>query len=249
MKRKIKLLVYLILIGLTNHAFADYPLVSYRYLADPGALVYNGRVYLYCSNDDDNEVDGGYEINGVSVGKKFAIKAKTVVNTAGLFSDRVAEMLGIDVEEAGYRLHLCKGDYFRVVGKPPIKMLVYPVPKGPGLGIHLTPDLAGAVRLGPNAYYVEEADYRVESSEEEFRGDVKRFLPCISKCQLVSDFAGIRPKLQGPGQGFKDFVIRHEVNRDLFGFVNLIGIESPGLTAAPSIGEFVAELYDSEIQA
>jgi L-2-hydroxyglutarate oxidase LhgO len=198
---------------------------------------------------DLRKVDGGYEVNGISVGQKFAIKTRTVVNCAGLFSDRVAEMLEMDVEKSGYRLHYCKGDYFRVVGKPPVKMLVYPVPKGPGLGTHLTPDLAGAVRLGPNAYYVEKVDYRVESSEEEFRGDVKRFLPCISKCQLVSDFAGIRPKLQGPGQGFKDFVIKHEIDKDLFGFVNLIGIESPGLTAAPSIGEFVAELYDSEIQA
>jgi len=193
--------------------------------------------------------DGGFEVEGVSVGEKFAVKARTVVNCAGLFSDRVAEMLGIDVEKSGYRLHYCKGDYFRVVGKPPVKMLVYPVPKGPGLGTHLTPDLAGAVRLGPNAYYVKKVDYSVESSKEEFRGDVKRFLPSIMEYQLVSDFAGIRPKLQGPGQGFKDFVIRHEVDRDLFGFINLIGIESPGLTAAPAIGEFVAELYDSEIKA
>jgi len=65
---------------------------------------------------------------------------------------------------------------------------------------------------------------------------------------LTPDFAGVRPKLQGPGEGFKDFIIKHEADRGLFGFINLIGIESPGLTAAPAIGEFVSEIYESEIK-
>jgi len=157
-------------------------------------------------------------------------------------------MIGIDLDESGYRLHYCKGDYFRVVGKPPVKMLVYPLPKGPGLGIHLTPDLAEVARLGPNAYYVDSIDYKAGSSEEEFRENVKRFLPRISGYRLVPDFAGIRPKLQGPREGFRDFVIKHEADRNLFGFINLIGMESPGLTAAPAIGKFVTELYENEIK-
>jgi len=194
------------------------------------------------------KVDDGYEIAGVSVGEKFNFRTKTVVNCAGLFSDEIAQMVGIDVDRSNYRQHYCKGDYFRVVGKVPVKMLVYPVPKGPGLGIHLTPDLAGTIRLGPNAYYVKNVDYRVESSGEEFREDVRRFLPCISGYQLVPDFAGIRPKLQGPGEGFRDFVIKHETGRNLFGFINLVGIESPGLTCAPAIGEYVTEMYENEIK-
>ena len=196
---------------------------------------------------DLRKVDGGYEISGTSVGEKFTVTAKTVVNCAGLNSDRIAAMVGLDVDKLGYRLHHCKGDYFRVAGKPPVKMLVYPVPKGAGLGIHLTPDLGGSVRLGPNAYYVNRISYEVESTEKEFREDVERFVPLIRERQIQVDSAGIRPKLQGPKDPFKDFVIRHEADRGLFGLIDLIGIESPGLTAAPAIAEFVSEIYENEI--
>lgn len=194
------------------------------------------------------KMDYGYEVSGVSLGEKFTIKADTIVNCAGLNADKIAGMVGLDVEKLGYRLHYCKGDYFRLLGKPPIKMLVYPAPEKLGLGIHLTPDLSGTVRLGPNAYYVNSISYEVTSSENEFRENVRRFLPCINEYGLTPDFAGVRPKLQGPGEGFKDFIIRHEADRGLFGFINLIGIESPGLTAAPAIGEFVSEIYENEIK-
>ena len=194
------------------------------------------------------KTDFGYELSGISVGEKFTVMAKTVVNCAGLYSDRIAAMIGLDVDKLGYRLHYCKGDYFRAAGKPPVKMLVYPVPKGPGLGIHLTPDLSGSVRLGPNAYYVNNIEYNVESDEKEFRQDVRRFLPSILEYSIQIDSAGIRPKLQGPQDSFRDFVIKHEADKNLFGFTNLIGIESPGLTAAPAIGAFVSEMYENEIK-
>jgi len=190
----------------------------------------------------------GYEIAGVSVGEKFTVTAKTVINCAGLCSDKIVDMIGLDVDRLGYRLHLCKGDYFRLAGTPPVRMLVYPVPQGPGLGIHLTPDLAGSVRLGPNAYYVNEINYEVKSNEKEFRDDVERFLPLVRERQIQVDSSGIRPKLQGPGDKFRDFVIKHEADKDLFGLVNLVGIESPGLTAAPAISEFVAEIVETEIK-
>jgi L-2-hydroxyglutarate oxidase LhgO len=194
------------------------------------------------------KVNDGYEISGISVGEKFAITAKTVVNCAGLCSDKIAAMLGLDIDRLGYRIHYCKGDYFRVVGKPPVKMLVYPVPKGAGLGIHLTPDLGGSVRLGPNSYYVRNISYEVESNEKEFREDVEKFLPLIREHQIQVDSAGVRPKLQGPKDSFRDFVIKHEADKGLFGFINLVGIESPGLTAAPAIAEFISEIYENEIK-
>jgi L-2-hydroxyglutarate oxidase LhgO len=193
------------------------------------------------------KVDDGYEIKGTSVGEKFMVTAKTIINCAGLYADRIAAMVELDVDKLGYRLHHCKGDYFRLAGKPPVTMLVYPVPKGAGLGIHLTPDLGGSVRLGPNAYYVNNISYEVESSEKEFREDVERFMPLIRERQIHTDSAGIRPKLQGPKDPFRDFVIRHEADRGLFGFIDLIGIESPGLTAAPAIAELVSEIYEKEI--
>lgn len=193
------------------------------------------------------KTDGGYEVSGISVGEKFIVTAKTVVNCAGLYSDRIAAIVGLDIDKLGYRLHPCKGDYFRLTGKPPVKMLVYPIPKGAGLGIHLTPDLGESIRLGPNSYYVDKIDYEVESSEKEFREDVQTFLPLVRERQIQVDSAGIRPKLQGPKDPFRDFVVRHEADKGLFGFINLIGIESPGLTAAPAIGEFVSEIYENEI--
>jgi len=189
-----------------------------------------------------------YEIGGISQSEKFTIMAKTVINCAGLYADKIVSMLGIDIDKHRYRQHPCKGDYFRTMGRPPVKMLVYPVPKGPGLGIHLTPDLGGAVRLGPNAYYVDNIDYEPGSSEKEFREDVIRFLPSIKNYELVADFAGVRPKLQGPNEGFRDFVIRNEADKGFHGFINLVGIESPGLTSAPAIGELVTGIYENEIK-
>lgn len=194
------------------------------------------------------KIDNGYEVGGVSAGEKFHINVKTVINCAGLYSDKVAAMTGLDIDKIGYRLYPCKGDYFRVSGKPLVEMLVYPVPKGPGLGIHLTPDLTGSIRLGPNAYYVDKIDYAVQSDEKEFREDVTRFVPKIIDHQIRQDSSGIRPKLQGPKDGFKDFVTKHEADRDLFGLINLIGIESPGLTTAPAIAEFVSEIIENEIK-
>ena len=193
------------------------------------------------------QTPSGYEIEGTSVGERFTITAKAVVNCGGLHADAIAAMAGLDLDKLGYRQHPCKGDYFRLSGKPPVKMLVYPIPKGAGLGIHLTPDMGGSIRLGPNAYYVNRLDYEVESNEQEFREDVERFMPLVRERQINADSAGIRPKLQGPKDPFRDFVIKHEAEHGLFGFINLVGIESPGLTGAPAIAEFISEIYEKEI--
>jgi L-2-hydroxyglutarate oxidase LhgO len=194
------------------------------------------------------KLDVGYEVAGVSVGEKFAVTTKTVINCAGLNADRIAALAGLDIDKLGYRLHPCKGDYFRLAGKPPVTMLIYPVPRRAGLGIHLTPDLGGSIRLGPNDYYVDHVSYEVESGDKEFREGVERFLPLVREREIRPDSAGVRPKLQGPGDSFRDFVIKHEANRGLFGFIDLVGIESPGLTAAPAIAEFVSDVYEREIK-
>jgi L-2-hydroxyglutarate oxidase LhgO len=220
---------------LTNHFYAE-------------TRKHNGLFVPTTEVSSIKKTGDDYEIGGVSIDEKFTIRAETVINCAGLNSDKVASMTGLDVDKLHYRLHLCKGDYFRLSGKPLVKMLVYPVPKGPGLGVHLTPDMAGAIRLGPNAYYVDDVNYEVESGDKEFWEDVSRFVPSIAGHEIKADSSGVRPKLQGPNDGFKDFVIRHEKDRGLFGFINLVGIESPGLTAAPAIAEFVSEIYEKEIR-
>ena len=177
--------------------------------------------------------------------------AHAVVNCAGLNSDRIAQLAGIDIAKVGYKLHYCKGEYFSLDSKYRnlVSRLIYPVPEQAGHGIHVTVGLDGRVRLGPNARYVEEVDYRVDETQKEaFYNSVQRFLPHIELEDLAPESAGIRPKLQGPEEDFRDFVIAHEEKAGFPGLINLIGIESPGLTAAPAIARYVgrmaAELFD-----
>lgn len=174
------------------------------------------------------------------------ISARLVINCAGLDSDTIAGIAGIDIKKNRYELHYCKGQYFRVNAKKAglIKRLVYPVPhpKAGGLGIHATPDLVGGLRLGPDSIYskARTRDYSVdESSKADFYASVKRFLPFIEEADIFSDTAGIRPKLQEEGVDFRDFIIKEESANGFPGFINLIGIESPGLTASLAIAEEV----------
>lgn len=172
-----------------------------------------------------------------------------VINCAGLHSDQVAEMAGIDIDQAGYRLRYCKGEYFSVSKAKShlVKRLVFPVPpqEVTGVGIHVTLDLEGRMRLGPSIEYADRIDYAVDSTHQRlFYDSVRRFLPFIDYDDLEPDMAGIRPKLQGPGEGIRDFVIREESDPGLPGLINLIGIESPGLTASPAIADYVAEIVD-----
>jgi len=171
------------------------------------------------------------------------IHAGVVVNSAGLHSDRVAALAGIDVARAGYQLHYCKGEYFSLnwPDGPPVSRLVYPLPERAGTGVHVTPAMDGRVRLGPNTIYVDELDYSVDDTDQErFYQSVRRFLPGIRLEDLAPEMAGVRPKLQGPDDDIRDFVIAHEEERGLPGLINLVGIESPGLTACIAIGRYVA---------
>jgi L-2-hydroxyglutarate oxidase LhgO len=200
----------------------------------------------------DTEVTGikksvdGYIVNTRSGGENFDLEASVVINTAGLFSDHIAEMAGIDVDKENLRLHWCKGDYYSLSGKPPASMLVYPPPLRDtlGLGIHSVPDLTGRLKFGPNAYYCDRIDYKVESQKEPFLSDIVTYLPSVRGEDLSPDMAGIRAKLQGPGEPARDFYIQHEEKRNLPGFINLIGIESPGLTSSPAIAETVKSIVD-----
>ena len=175
------------------------------------------------------------------------LTSERVVNAAGLDSDRVAALAGIDVAAAGYRLHWWKGSYFAVGGSKArlLSRLVYPVPGHVGLGVHAVLGLEGRLRFGPDVEHLPDRrlDYTVdEAKREAFAAAVRRLVPEIGAQDLTPDMAGIRPKLQGPGDGFRDFVIAEESARGLPGFVNLIGIDSPGLTSAPAIAEEVERL-------
>jgi L-2-hydroxyglutarate oxidase LhgO len=174
-----------------------------------------------------------------------AFVAPVVVNCAGLNSDRMAELAGIDIAKSGYELHYCKGEYFSLDSKYRnlISRLIYPTPEQAGHGIHWRQALDGRVLLGPSAHYVEAIDYSVdETYKQYFYSSAKRFLPFVELEDLAPESAGIRPKLQGPGDEFRDFIITHEEKAGFPGLINLIGIESPGLTAALAIATYVSRM-------
>jgi L-2-hydroxyglutarate oxidase LhgO len=211
---------------------------------DKRALVsYNSQVMAI------EKKDTAYVLTVKNFEETMLLKSRIVVNCAGLNSDDIASKAGFNIEKLGYRLHYCKGQYFRVSSnrERSIKRLVYPVPKpkSAGLGIHVTPDMCGSLRLGPNDEYLKsrEMDYSVsDSKKHEFYTSVKEFVPLLGENELSCDTAGIRPKLQGPGDGFRDFVIQEESRNGFPGFINLIGIESPGLTASVAIAKYVKKL-------
>jgi L-2-hydroxyglutarate oxidase LhgO len=184
-------------------------------------------------------------------GQTFDFSSRYLVNAAGLFAEQIARMAGISGEE--YRTWFWKGEYFALLnGKHKlIDRLIYPVPElnTTGLGIHTTPDMAGRQKLGPNTIFLEDGreDYTVDPSHaRDFYEKVKSFLPFLEPGDLTPDQAGIRPKLQRPGEPPRDFLIREESERGAPGLVNLVGIESPGLTAALSIGTYVRKLITKE---
>jgi L-2-hydroxyglutarate oxidase LhgO len=185
-------------------------------------------------------------------------QSRVVINAAGLFSDRVAAMAGVDIVARRWRLVLSKGNYFRIdprhTGR--VGRLVYPVPPADGssLGVHVCIDLAGQLRLGPDFEaldlpepssadrWTETWDYRVDPDRaESFYRDASTFLPWLEREDLGPDQCGIRPKLTR--SGFRDFVI-HREDGELTGLINLVGIDSPGLTSAPALAEEVARLAE-----
>jgi L-2-hydroxyglutarate oxidase LhgO len=172
-------------------------------------------------------------------GEDIVFGSSVVINCAGLSADRIAGMAGCN-----YQIHYCKGDYCAICGVKAgvVGRLIYPAPlkNHVGLGVHLTMDLNGRLKLGPDATYIDrEEDYHVAPEKAAlFFEQARKFLPFLKPENVSADMAGIRPKLQGPDDDFADFVIRP----DAPGFINLVGIESPGLTASPAIARFVSGL-------
>jgi len=180
-----------------------------------------------------------------------------VVNAAGLSADKVAALAGVDVISRGWSLVPVKGNYFRInpahTGK--IGRLVYPVPPldHSSLGVHLCIDLAGQLRLGPDVECLDSGKGLVSETELSYNVDpqraksffegARRFLPWLEKQDLSPDMSGYRPKLAA--HEFRDFVVTREVDR-LDGLINLIGIDSPGLTSAPALAECVGRLLTDQ---
>lgn len=186
-------------------------------------------------------------------GDRVQLRTELIINAAGLDADLVAAMAGLDLDVAGYRHHHCKGDYFVLAGRASrgLERLLYPLPEPDlrGLGVHLTVDVAGQARLGPDTEWVErprdEDAYQVDEAKGAvFLAAGRRLLGDLAAGDLAPERSGVRPKLGG--EAFRDFVIAHEHRRGLGGLVNLVGIESPGLTAAPAIAREVVSLLERD---
>jgi L-2-hydroxyglutarate oxidase LhgO len=209
----------------------------------------NGGEIVYGSEVTGiGKIEGGYEIKLLDSDKKnFSFTTGILINSAGLASDRISEMAGL--KDENLRIMFCKGEYFRL--SPPknklITRLVYPVPLHnlEGIGIHVTIDMAGGVKLGPDVTYLGSNiyDYTVDAGKKEvFYRSASKFLPFLEPGDIFPEMAGIRPKIQKPGTPVRDFYIEEETGRGCPGLINLIGIESPGLTSSLAIANYVRSL-------
>jgi L-2-hydroxyglutarate oxidase LhgO len=174
------------------------------------------------------------------------LRAKTVINSAGLRAPGVARLI-----EGFPAAHVptpffAKGNYFTLSGRSPFERLVYPIPEPGGLGVHLTLDLAGCARFGPDVQWVEECDYSVEPRRaERFYAAIRTYWPELADGALLPGYAGIRPKISGPTEAAADFRVDGPRTHGVGGVVNLFGIESPGLTASLALATYVAKLVDT----
>jgi L-2-hydroxyglutarate oxidase LhgO len=197
-----------------------------------------------------DQIKNGYKIELLDADKKkYSFTTRIVINSAGLTSDKISEMAGI--KDDNLKILFCKGEYFRI--NPPknklINRLVYPVPHQnmEGIGIHVTVDMGGGVKLGPDVKYLESNvyDYKLTASKQEaFFKSAKKFLPFLEFDDIAPEMAGIRPKIQKPGEPLRDFYIMEETGRGYPGFINLIGMESPGLTSSIAIAKYVEKLIE-----
>ncbi|MEA1921393.1 MAG: NAD(P)/FAD-dependent oxidoreductase [Pseudomonadota bacterium] len=181
--------------------------------------------------------------NDANNDENFTFSSNLVINCAGLGAAQLSRSAKITTPT----IHYAKGSYFSYSGRSPLSRLVYPAPPtgGHGLGIHATLDLGGRLRFGPDLEYCAAPDYQVdEKNHTKFATAIQRYLPSLDITKLIPDMAGIRPRLQGPNDAVCDFIIREEGSAGAPGFFNLLGIESPGLTAAPAIADEIAAMIN-----
>jgi L-2-hydroxyglutarate oxidase LhgO len=187
---------------------------------------------------------GSFEVDiEANDGETSAFRCDVLVNAAGLQAPAVASSIaGLDAKHIP-TAYLAKGSYFSTTARAPFERLIYPVPVAGGLGVHLTLDLAGRARFGPDVEWISEIDYRVDPKRaERFYAAIRRYWPDLPEGSLVPDYSGVRPKIVPPSVAKQDFVISGPSSHGLPGLVNLFGIESPGLTASLAIADAVSEM-------
>ncbi len=181
--------------------------------------------------------------------ERIEIACQQIINAAGLYAPLVARrMQGLEAQHIPQD-HYAKGNYYSLSGKAPFKHLIYPVPEAAGLGVHLTIDLGGQAKFGPDVQWLDDIsdpdqiDYSVDPRRADaFYAEVRKYWPGLQDGQLAPSYSGVRPKIVGPGLAAADFMIQGEAVHGLPGLVNLFGIESPGLTSSLAIAEYVKDV-------
>jgi L-2-hydroxyglutarate oxidase LhgO len=201
----------------------------------------NGGVLACAAPVRGGAIDGRSIVLTVGGPDTADVRVRTVVNCAGLEAPRVAASLVGFPAACVPAQHLCKGNYY-TAGRPAFSRLVYPVPEsaGAGLGVHVTLDLAGQMRFGPDVQWIDAVDYSVDPRRADaFYAAIRTYWPALRDGSLTPAYAGIRPKLHPPGGPAQDFRIDGPARHGVPGLVHLFGIESPGLTACLAIAEYV----------
>ena len=210
---------------------------------DRGALIaFQSRVTGGTAHAGDN---GGIELCVEDAsGTSMSFQAGIVVNSAGLDAQGVARAIGGMPDHAIPPLYYARGCYFTMSERSPFSHLIYPVPEEGGLGVHVTLDLAGQCRFGPDVEWIDTLDYTVDPARaDRFYPVIRNYWPDLQDGTLMPGYAGIRPKVAGPGQPAGDFMVVGPRQHGITGLVHLFGIESPGLTSALSLADKVcAEL-------
>jgi L-2-hydroxyglutarate oxidase LhgO len=183
--------------------------------------------------------DDGFDLN-IGGDEPTSIRCRCLVNAAGLHAPAFARALDGVPRETIPPAYFCRGVYFSLAGQAPFRRLVYPVPPPGGLGVHITVDLAGQARFGPDVEWISEVDYAVDPERgDAFYAAIRAYWPGLRDGTLQPGYAGIRPKISGPKEPAADFIVQGPETHGVPGLVNLYGIESPGLTASMPLADEV----------
>ncbi len=178
-----------------------------------------------------------------SADEEFIIESKYLINCSGLSNELTLKNIEDFPEDKIYKNYYAKGHYFKYSGKSPFSNLIYPVSGQHSLGIHVGFDLAGGMRFGPDVGFINKIDYSFnESLKSKFIESISKYWPDINPAKLHPDYTGIRPKITKPDESMRDFSIQDENDHGIKNFINLQGIESPGLTSSLAIGRLVKNL-------
>ena len=203
-----------------------------------GDLKHNNGMIAYLSKVSSINRHSNRFVIKIEGDNEFELACDRLVNSAGLHAWDVARLLDSTLEIPAR--HYARGHYYTLGGKAPFSRLIYPVAEKGGLGIHVTLDLAGQVRFGPDVQWIDEIDYRFDEQQRpRIVEAIKKYYPDLDESRLQPSYTGIRPKIAGASRSAGDFVIQAEAQHGIPGLVNLFGIESPGLTSSLAIAEEV----------